>query len=505
MVFPVSLGASSYSDPYSDYSSAYSPYGASGGWASPGTASGFLDALGGDPISDTEVTLSSLSQLQTVSNAFQDALAQLLPPYLNGSSSASSSNTSVLSVSGQSQAPAGTYNVTVNSLAQAQAVQSTSYATPDQDVVGSGNLTITLGSYDAGSNSFTPGSQAPVTVSLNNATLDDAATAINAAGGGVAAQVNAAGGGYAVVISGSAPGASNAFEIQVDNGSLSPLSFDPTNQANSGLTLTQSAQNASLSVNGAPITSASNSGITIAPGLVASLLASGSSVVTSSPSSAAVQSRAQSLVAAYNTVQSGLAGASTNGGAEEIAGPYANALNQAATASYANGNSLFGTLSQIGLYLQGGLAAGLGTSQGSTSGISGTSLSLDSGTLGGALSSDATGTQGLLGAVVQAFYNVADSYGGGGGVIQGAQSGYESALYVDQLVASQPVEPALPSVNQLASDQSSREALAPAQIQNAQLYARAFTPLQQNAWTSALLTEIYMPYTAATGVLSALA
>jgi len=498
MVFPVSFGASSYSG----YSSPYSQFGASSGFSTLGTASGLLDALEGDQINETEVTLSSLSQLQSVSDAFQNALSELLPPYLNGSNAGNSSNPSVLSVASQGHAPTGTYNVTVNSLAQSQALQSTSYNTPDQDVVGSGNLTITLGTYDSGGNTFTPGSQAPVTVSLNNATLNDVATAINAAGGGVAAQVNAAGGGFAVVISGSNPGSANAFEIQVDNASLSPLSFDPTDQPDSGLTLTQSAQDASLSVNGAPITSTSNSGITIAPGLVVSLLESGSSTVTSSPSSAAVQSRAQSLVSAYNTVQSGLAGASTTSGADAIAGPYANALNEAANASYDNGASLLGTLTQIGLYLQGGLAAGQGTGQGTTSA---TSLTLDTGTLGSALAGDATGTQSLLGAAVQAFYNVADSFGGGGGVIQGAQDGFQSALYVDQLVAQQPIEPALPSIDQLASDQSSQEVLAPAQIQNAQLYARAFTPLQQNAWTSALLTEVYTPYSLATSVLSALA
>ena len=507
MVFPVAFGGASYAPYASDYASGY----AATGGASGDTAGGLLAALDrsdNSAIGDTEATLSSLSQLQSLSDTFQDSLAQLLPPYLNGSSTGTSSNPAVLSVAAQSGAPSGIYAVTVNSLAQSEALQSNSFNTANQDVIGSGNLTITFGSYDATSNTFTPGAQAPVTVSLSNATLDDAATAINAAGAGVNAQVSPSGGGYALVLSGARPGAANAFEIQVDNASLQALSYDPTNASGSGLTRTQAAQDASLSVNGAALTSGSNSGVGIAPGLVVNLLGAGSSSVTSTPSSAAVQAQAQSLVAAYNTVQAGLAGASADSGAAQIASPYAEALGEAAVTRYDNGTSLFGTLSQIGLYLQAGLAAGVGNSATAANpgaAAAATSLSLDSGTLTGALASDATGTQSLLGAVVQAFYNIADSYGGGGGVLQGAQQTYESALYADEIAVVEPIEPALPGVDELSANQNTDQGLAPQQIQDAQLYARAFTPLQQNAWTSALLTEVYTPYTNTTGLLSALA
>ncbi|MBV8503052.1 MAG: hypothetical protein JO006_15215 [Paucibacter sp.] len=469
----------------------------------PNSASSLIDSIDASAINDTQLSLSSLSQLQSVSDSFQTALAQLLPPYLAGTSAANSSNPGVVSAAEQSNAPIGSYNVTVNHLAQTQALQSAALATPDQTQIGSGKLTITLGSYDAGSNTFTPGSRAPTTVSLNNATLDDVASAINAAGGGVAAQVNAVSGGYALVLSGSNPGASNAFEVQVDNAGLSSLSFDPTNPAGSGLTQTQTAQDASLSVNGAPISSGGNSGVSIAPGLTVNLLQPGSSVVTSSASDAAVQSLAQGLVSAYNAVQSGLANSSSNDAAQEVAGPYSVGLTAAVTNTYNVPNSSLGALSQIGVFVQAGLVGAMPNGPASTTT---NSLSLNGGALSSSLSSDASGTQGLLGAVVQALYNVADSYGGGGGVLQSSKDAYQSALYNDQLVAWPSVRPVPPSVDQLANDQSGQSLLAPAQISSEQQYVRAFAPLQQSIWTSVLLSELYAVNSAASGgLLSAMA
>jgi flagellar hook-associated protein 2 len=470
-------------------------------WASPTRSSDFLNAFDQSRISDTEVTLSSLGQVQAASDAFQSALALLMPPSLNGISTSGSSNPSVATAAAQSNAPTGTYDLTVNSLAQVQALQSTGYATPDTTVIGSGNLTITRGTFNAGSNTFTPGAQAPSTVALSNATPDDVATAINTAGGGVSAVVQAVTGGFALLLSGTGTGASNAFEVQVDNPSLSGLSFDPTNPASSGLTETQAAQDASLTVNGATVSSGNNGGVAIAPGLSVDLFQAGSSVVTSVPSSTALQSQAQSLASAFNTVQSGLAASASNGPAVEVAGPYANALTQAAIAAYSNGSSLLSLPSQIGLNLQFGVSLG---NTGSTA-PSVSSLSLDTGTLNASAANDATGARGLLSAIVQAFNTIADSYGGGGGVLPSTQDAYQSALYIDRLVAAQPLQSALPTVNQLAADQSSQDALAPIQIQSEQQYARAIAPLQLSAWTSALLTELYTPYALPAGLLSVLA
>ena len=481
----------------------YAPYGGYSGssWGAPGNSPNLLAALQGSDSSDAQVSLSALSQLQSASDAFQYAIEQLMPPYALGTSTGTSSNSGVVSVAAQGNAPTGSYNITVNNLAQGQALRSATYGDANSTVIGSGNLTITFGSYDSSSNTFTPNSQSPITVSLNNATLDAAANAINAAGGGVAAQVNSVSGGYALTISGTNTGSNEAFEIQDDNSSLDGLTWDPTNPGGSGLTLTQPVEDASLSVNGSAITSGSNSGISIAPGLVVSLTGTGSSVVSSQPSNSAIQSQAQSLVSAYNTVQSALADLGSNSATEALAGPYASALTAAADNEFNNGSSLYTELSQIGLNVQAGVASS--TSAGVQNTIGASSLSLDSGTLSAALASDPTGTQSLFAAAVQSFYNVADSYGGGDGVIQNAIEGYQAADYVDQLLSDQPYQQPLPTVQDLAANQGTQQGLAPLQIERAQQYARAVGPLQQDAYTSSLLSELYSPYLMPMSVLSA--
>ena len=466
-----------------------------GVWASATTADGFLDDLADASDTDTQVTLSALGQLQSASDTFLNALALLMPPDQTGSTEASSSNPAVVSVAAQSNAPTGSYNITVNNLAQGQTLQSAGFATPDTTVIGSGQLTITFGSYDGSSNTFTPGSAAPIVVSLSNAALDDVASALNTAGGGVTASVQQSGDAYVLLINGSGTGPSQAFEIQANDPSLSALTFDPTNEQGSGLTETQTAQNGSVTVNGATISSDDNGGVTIAPGLSIDLLQPGSSVVTGTPSSADAQAEAQSLVSAFNTVQSSLAAAPiSQGEVENVTGPFSNALLQAATASYSTSDSQFSQLSQIGINLQAGASSTLGVG-----------LSLDTGTFDEAMSVDPDGTQALLAAAIQSFNNVALSYGGGGGVLDNAQGAYESALYADQLVQSQPLQAALPTPDQLASVESGVDVLAPTQIQSAQQYARAFAPLIQSAWTSALLTELYTPYAEPAGLLTALA
>lgn len=197
--------------------------------------------------------ISAFGVLKGVLAELQTAAAALKETDLFAGFSASSGNTSVLTASASDTAVAGTYRVTVNSLAQSQQVRSSSF-TADSEVVGTGTLTIQVGINTA----------VNVTIDGTNNTLAGIAQAINDADADVTAGVvNDGLGNYYLTMASKETGASNTISLTMadadlvnnDANGLSKIYFDPATQA---MDTTQAAANAQLNVNGIDVERASN-------------------------------------------------------------------------------------------------------------------------------------------------------------------------------------------------------------------------------------------------------
>jgi flagellar hook-associated protein 2 len=227
---------------------------------------------------------STYSLLASKLGSLETAAADLSTSSSVTQYSATSSDTTALGVATTSSAIAGTYNVVVTSLAKAQLTASSSTA-PDADttaVATGGALTI-------------GGVAVTVTGSLTLKGLADqinATTSIPVS----ASVVESAPGAFRLVLTGTNTGAANAFAV--------------TNALTGGTGVTfggntQTATNASLTVNGLAITSASNTLTSAIPGTTLSLLSADplkTVVVSVSADDSALIDKVQTLASAYNNV-----------------------------------------------------------------------------------------------------------------------------------------------------------------------------------------------------------
>jgi len=269
--------------------------------------------------SGVQSKLSAYGQIQSALSSLQTTVTALTLGSAFSAEAATVTGTGVgATVTGTP--PTGSYAVTVSQLAQAQSAASAPLANAST-VVGTGTLTIRLGTYNATGNAFTPQSgSSPVNITINssNDTLGGIAAAINGASAGVTATVVTDNSGSRLALSSSNTGASNAFSLTVadadgsntDMTGLSQLAFDPTAQAGAGknLTQTQAAQDAQYSVNGLGLTSSSNSITTAINGLTLNLTqapAAGSTLqaqVTVATDTTSVTNSVSAFVKAYNSL-----------------------------------------------------------------------------------------------------------------------------------------------------------------------------------------------------------
>jgi flagellar capping protein FliD len=380
--------------------------------------------------------ISGYGQLLAAVSNFQSAVQPLTVPQAISPAQATSSNASVATATAGASAPSGTYTLSVSNLSQGQTTVSQAYTDPNTTIVGSGTLTIQLGTYNGTTNTFTAGSAPAVTVSVTNGSLNDIASAINGAAAGVTASVVQDGSGYHLLLSSANTGAVNAFSVSVadadgtntDLSGLSQLAYDPTASAGAGknLALTQAAQDATFSINGASATSASNTGISVAPDTTIALLQSGTTTVTVSPNLAAVQTSAQNLASAVNTLQSSLAslgGTTGSLASDPLVSQFRQALIGVFTQTFNNAGS-FSSLTQIGINLQ----------------ADGT-VTMDQQALQSALNQDPASTTSLIQQAAQALSTIADTYGGPGGPMTiASQSLQESQQQILSLAGGVPIQ-----------------------------------------------------------------
>lgn len=209
--------------------------------------------------------ISGVSTLKSTITDFSKALENLVKGGTL-SSQPVSSNTSVLSATAISGAKlAGmTASVTVNQLAAAQTAVSASAFASSATVVGTGQLTLNLGTAtynpDGSMASFAAGSAAAVTIDIDdsNSSLTGIAAAINAKKAGVTASVVTDADGTAYLSLKGATGAAHAFTLQATTETTGTLSQLNVGIGATGTAITSQAKNAKLVVDGVAVERASN-------------------------------------------------------------------------------------------------------------------------------------------------------------------------------------------------------------------------------------------------------
>ncbi|MDB5738720.1 MAG: flagellar hook-associated 2 protein [Sphingomonas bacterium] len=232
----------------------------------------------------------------------------------------SSSDTSTLTVSAIAGSRLGglSAQVEVKAIAKSQTIESQPVTDPTN--VGSGTLTVTVGT-----------SSVPIAVggSSTVTTLAQLATAITGSGQGLTASVVTDSTGQHLVVKG-ATGAAQAVALSSSDADMAPFTFDPTVVTTpttgnaSGMGLNQAAQDATVVVDGVTYTRATNSFTDVIPGVKMNLLSAkvGSTVTIGStrPTDAITQA-VNDFVSAYNTLRTELATATAATTSTADAGP----------------------------------------------------------------------------------------------------------------------------------------------------------------------------------------
>jgi flagellar hook-associated protein 2 len=246
------------------------------------------------PIDDLEAKadleaekLLTFQELQDRLKTFKSQVSALNSEskFLASQGSFTNSNTSdtnqVATLSTSSNAASGTFSLTVNSLARASKLASTGFSSTSGAVT-TGTLEITIGTVTTS-----------IDINSSNNTLDGVQQAINNSGLNLQASFlndGSATNPIRLVVSGTATGASNSVSVVIKQGTTEVLSF----------TETQSAQDASFTVDGIAITKASNTVTDVIAGATINLQSAGSGTVTLSADVGAIKEKISVFIEGYN-------------------------------------------------------------------------------------------------------------------------------------------------------------------------------------------------------------
>lgn len=240
--------------------------------------------------------LSGFNLLNQALQGFNSQVSSLLSMDTFRQKTVSSSDENVLQASISGQAVDATYQVEVQQLAKAHTLATANTFASLNDVVGEGDLTISVG-----------GRQQTITIDATNNTLEGVRAAINSANIGVNATIVNTGSGYKLMLNAENTGAANAISISVadsdgnntDNAGLSQL-------INANMTETTAAQDAQVVVNGLTITRSTNVMDDVIEGVTLQLQSAVPGQVNTlsvqSDTSAATQA-VQDFVDLYNSLQ----------------------------------------------------------------------------------------------------------------------------------------------------------------------------------------------------------
>jgi flagellar hook-associated protein 2 len=246
--------------------------------------------------------------------------------------------------------------------------------TSTETVGASGTLSISIGAWSSGAFTATDSSK-DISVSITSTdTLSSVASSINSADAGVTAVVVTSGTQQRLLIRSSDTGVDYGFQIRAYNGSgtevtdgttgVAKFSYIPVELGASGLTQTQAAQDASITVEGITVTSSTNSVADAVPGVTLNLLATTSSdaEITVGKDTDIIKTKIAAFQDAYNTLVSNLKtltkydAATKTAGALQGDGTAVNLLSvlnsMITTVGPTASSATFGYLSDVGLQVQ---------------------------------------------------------------------------------------------------------------------------------------------------------
>ncbi|PPD11853.1 flagellar filament capping protein FliD [Methylophilus sp.] len=287
-------------------------------------------------ISSYNTKLSAYSTLKSGLSTFQTSVDKLATAAKFNAQSVTASDSTSITATADGTAVNGNYNVTVTQLATSQKLATAAYNSTT-DIIGTGKLTISFGTYTAADGgtpaSFTAnGSKSNIEIDItsSNNTLAGIRDAINAKNASVTASIVNDGSGNRLVITSKDTGEVNGLKISVadddgnntDSSGLSALAYDPLATSNS-LTQLVEAKNALLTVDGLSISKSSNTVSDVIQGVTLTLkgVTSTSNSLSVGTDTDTIQSSVQSFVDAYNSLNTSMrnltkfvsAGSSSNG------------------------------------------------------------------------------------------------------------------------------------------------------------------------------------------------
>lgn len=323
--------------------------------------------------------LSAYGTIKSQIASLSDAALSIGTSALWNPQSVTSSNAAVVASSTGVPTQAS-YNIEVQQLARSQTAASAAVVTGSS--IGTGTLTLQLGTWSSNFGAFTPGSAAAVSITIGTGedTLAQIASKINDANAGVTATILRDASGDRLSLRSKDSGEAAGFRLQVtdsdtvnnDNAGLSRLAFDPASGA-FGMATTiataQQARDANATFNGVPVTSKTNTFADLVPGLSLTVaqVTTAPVEVKVSQDTAAIKKMITGFVDAYNTLNKTLTDAtkfdtSSNAGSL-LQGDSATVGLQNALRSLVGSTTsgaLYSRLSDIGISVQrdGSLAVG---------------------------------------------------------------------------------------------------------------------------------------------------
>lgn len=351
--------------------------------------------------------ISALGQLTSSLSTFQTAMQGLTTAQLQARTATSADNTK-FTATAAGGAAAGTYQIEVVSLAQAQQMASAAFADSTTTTVGSTGDTMTIQVGASTSNAFT--------VTTGGQTLTQIRDSINNAADnkGVTASILHTDAGYQLVLSSNQTGTANALTLSFQDSSGAAIT-DPLS-----LATTQAAADAVIDVNGQQATRSSNTISDVIQGVTLSLVGTNASGVTTAltvaQDPAGITSAVQGFVDAYNALHKTLGDL----GSKALSGDSTLSLIQSQLFGVINTpatgvSSTYSYLASIGVSIQ----------------KDGT-MALDSTQLSTALSTDPSGVARLFTDTTQGFAtrfgNLAQQLAAPGGIVDGETQGLNSQI-----------------------------------------------------------------------------
>lgn len=252
-----------------------------------------------------QTQISSFGKVQSLMSTLRDTAAALGKTTLWTQTTASSSDNTAISAATTGKAAPGEYEVSVTSTARAQTLYSPTFSGSTAQV-GTGTMSIQL-VQDYGPPVVPKDGASSLELSFTDpdTTLQDVRDAINAANAGVSASlVGNIDGTVRLALTSKDPGLANQMTVSTTGVGFTDFDYPPG--AFTGMTQSQAAKNAQLSVNGVPVESSTNQVTGAINGLTLTLSKETTTPikVTVASDETAQKKAMEDFVSAYNALNS---------------------------------------------------------------------------------------------------------------------------------------------------------------------------------------------------------